>query len=303
MPSLIQRFARARNPNGNGEPLPRPQTAAEELTTPSDVASPDSSPKRSIEAPGVRVVIDDSSAAAHESRPTEGRGETDGHKVAVEEDGKPADGDDEQDANHADAIATAAAELKKARQKAKAAAALQKMKAQSGFSLWRWLPTFYDPVEDTIRSRIIAVLAVAVIPAMLVGLLLEPMITDTVAVTSNKVLVFSPLFMPLDPVYVGVLPAKGFEFRFVVRNVMNWPQSGKLPIFCYEPCTPLCLHTPNPCPRRHSIRLHTSQLHCLGATSAASSASVRPCSHRHCALLAGWRVQRHAGRQYRAIRR
>jgi hypothetical protein len=75
------------------------------------------------------------------------------------------------------------------------------------------LPTFYDPVEDTIRSRIIAVLAVAVIPAMLTGLLLEPMITDVADVTRNSVILFSPLFMPMDPMCATptpCLPSKHF---------------------------------------------------------------------------------------------
>lgn len=258
MPSLIQRFARARNPDGAGDPPPRPKTAAEELTTPSDVTSPDPPPEHAEEAQGVRVVVDGSAAADGDRRPP-----ADPDQVVVEENGKPADSEDQQDNDQAD-LATAAAELKKANQKAKAAAALKKMRAQSGFSVWKWLPTFYDPVEDTVRSRIIAVLAVAVIPAMLVGLLLEPMVTDIAAVTLNRVIVFSPLFIPADPVYVGVLPAKGYEFRFVIRNAKNWPQSGTSPILICEPIAAVSRHTPNPCSRRHHIRLHTRQLHRLG---------------------------------------
>jgi len=282
MPSLIQRFARARNPNGTGDAPPRPKTAAEELT--SDVASPDPPPKRAEEAQGVLVVVDDSRATDGEGRPA-----ADPDQVVVEEHGKPADSEDQQDNEQAD-VATAAAELKKANQKAKAAAALKKMRARSGFSVWKWLPTFYDPVEDTIRSRVIAALAVAVIPAMLVGLLLEPMVTDIAAVTLNRVIVFSPLFIPADPVYVGVLPAKGYEFRFVIRNAKNWPQSGKSPILTYESGATVSRHTPNPCSRRNRIRLNTRQLHRLGPSSPAASASVRSCSRGNCAPLAGWRV-------------
>jgi hypothetical protein len=232
----------------------------------------------------VLVVVDDSRATDGEGRPA-----ADPDQVVVEEHGKPADSEDQQDNEQAD-VATAAAELKKANQKAKAAAALKKMRARSGFSVWKWLPTFYDPVEDTIRSRVIAALAVAVIPAMLVGLLLEPMVTDIAAVTLNRVIVFSPLFMPLDPVYVGVLPAKGYEFRFVIRNAKNWPQSGKSPILTYESGATVSRHTPNPCSRRNRIRLNTRQLHCLGPSSPDASASVRSCSRGNCAPLAGWRV-------------
>jgi hypothetical protein len=260
MPSLIQRFARARNPDGAGDPPPRPKTAAEELTTPSDVTSPDPPPEHAEEAQGVRVVVDGSAAADGDGRPS---ADADQVVPVVEENGKPADSQDQQDIDQAD-LATAAAELKKANQKAKAAAALKKMRARAGFSVWKWLPTFYDPVEDTIRSRIIAVLAVAVIPAMLVGLLLEPMVTDIAAVTLNRVIVFSPLFIPADPVYVGVLPAKGYEFRFVIRNAKNWPQSGTSPILTCEPMAAVSRHTPNPCSRRHHICLHTRQLHRLG---------------------------------------
>lgn len=228
MPSLIQRFNRARNSSGGDDPPPRPKTSAEELTTAAD-APPATEPP--LKVSGVKTDGNISKAAADcedhvDAGATEDRQTTDPDQVTIGEGGSAGDSVEQQAVDPV-AAAAAAAELRKASQKAKAAAALKKMKARSGFSLWNWLPTFYDPVEDTIRSRIIAVLAVAVIPAMLTGLLLEPMITDVADVTQNKVILLSPLFMPMDPMYVGVPSAKGYEFRFVVRNSKYWPQPGK----------------------------------------------------------------------------
>jgi hypothetical protein len=222
MPSLIQRFTRARNSSG-GDDLPtRPKTSAEELTAPSDAAA----------APPLEVsdaqTGGDSNKAAADSADDVDAGAAESHQTTDPNQVTVGEGDsEEQRAVDPEAAAAAIAELRKASQKAKAAAALKKLKARSGFSLWNWLPTFYDPIEDTIRSRIIAVLAVAVIPAMLTGLLLEPMITDVADVTQNRVILLSPLFMPMDPMYIGVPPAKGYEFRFAVRNSKYWPQPGK----------------------------------------------------------------------------
>jgi hypothetical protein len=252
MPSLLQRFARARNSSAGDDPAPRPKTSAEELTTSADVAHPDIREPQRHEAQaaqtdgGSNKDAEDSKDAI-DSSAAQDRRTSNPDQVTIGEGNEVGDSEDaeEEAANPAAAAAAAAAQLKKASQKAKAAAALKKMKARSGFSLWNWLPTFYDPVEDTIRSRVIAVLAVAVIPAMLAGLLLEPMITDVADVTRNSVILFSPLFMPMDPMcvtpclastyfcnilcmYVGVPPAKGYEFRFVVRNSKYWPQPGKL---------------------------------------------------------------------------
>jgi hypothetical protein len=230
MPSLFQRFARARNATGGEDAHSRPKTSAEELTTPS-IAAPTggsaSQPVTQTDGDASKISADSLADAAQvqSSSIDQPANSTDLNEVRIEDDvnaGEP----EEQQAVDPSAAAAAAAELRKASQKAKAAAALKRMKARSGFSLWRWLPTFYDPVEDTIRSRVIAVLAVAVIPAMLTGLLLEPMITDVAEVTQNRVIVFSPLFLPMDPMYVGFLPTRGYEFRFVVRNAKNWPKSG-----------------------------------------------------------------------------
>jgi hypothetical protein len=228
MPSLIQRFNRARNSSGGDDPPPRPKTSAEELTTAAD-ATPATEPP--LKVSGAQTDGNISKAAADceddaDAGATEDRQTTDPDQVTIAEGGSAGDSVEQQAVDPV-AAAAAAAELRKASQKAKAAAALKKMKARSGFSLWNWLPTFYDPVEDTVRSRIIAVLAVAVIPAMLTGLLLEPMITDVADVTQNRVILLSPLFMPMDPMYVGVPSAKGYEFRFVVRNSKYWPQPGK----------------------------------------------------------------------------
>jgi len=234
MPSLLQRFARARNANGGDDPPARPRTAAEEQL---------SRPATSAAAPvggETSNVAQDSVTPVDVPAETAAPAATDPEQIAVGE-GQPDAAEEEQPAVDAAAVAAAAAELKKARQKAKAAEALKKMKARSSFSLWRWLPAFYDPVEDTIRSRIIAVLAVAIIPAMLTGLLLEPMITDVASVTGDKVILFSSLYVPMDPMYVGVLPAKGYEFRFVVRNSKYWPQPGALAYI-----------SPPPSPRAHS---------------------------------------------------
>jgi hypothetical protein len=204
--------------------------------------------------------------------------------------------DEEQQAIDPSASASVAAELRKASQKAKAAAALKKMKARSSFSVWRWLPIFFDPIEDTVRSRIIAVLAVAVIPAMLTGLLLEPMITDVASVTQNKAIVFSPLFLPMDPMYVGILPVRGYEFRFVVRNVKNWPKSGKLSIFLDLSNIQTLLTATT---RRCRIRVHTAQLHCAQLRFAAAFACLRPCALWNHTPHAGRRLHRHSGGKQR----
>jgi hypothetical protein len=227
MPSLFSRFARARNATGNDDPYSRPKTSAEELATPA-IAEPDDALRPEPDKTDGDLSADSLAVAQQvQSSSNEDHKTTDPDEVRVEpEDDLIAGESEEQRVVDPAAAAAAAAQLKKANQKAKAAAALKNMKARSGFSLWRWLPTFYDPVEDTVRSRIIAVLAVALIPAMLTGLLLEPMITDVAAVTQNKAMVFSPLFLPMDPMYAGVLPARGYEFRFVVRNAKHWPISG-----------------------------------------------------------------------------
>ena len=232
MPSLIQRFVRARNSGDDLPPGPRPKTSAEELTTvtPTDVApGPASLHDARVDGDGSKDAENSKDGVDRGAAEAQGGRQTTAtllDEVKIGDDGAAGDTEQQQEVDPI-AAAAAAAELKKASQKAKAAAALKRMKARSSFSVWNWLPTFYDPVEDTIRSRIIAVLAVAVIPAMLTGLLLEPMITDVSIVTRDKVIVFAPLFIPMDPMYVGVFPAKGYEFRFVVRNSKNWPQSGK----------------------------------------------------------------------------
>lgn len=249
MPSLIQRFVRARKSGDDLPPGPRPKTSAEELTTPTDVVpGPPSSHDARVGGDSSKNAEDPKDGVdrgAAESEAPGGRRTTETHldEVKVGDDGAAADTEQQQEVDPI-AAAAAAAELKKASKKAKAAAALKRMKARSSFSVWTWLPTFYDPVEDTIRSRIIAVLAVAVIPAMLTGLLLEPMITDVSIVTRDKVVNFAPLFIPMDPMYVGVFPAKGYEFRFVVRNSKNWPQSGKSTR--YKPPDQLQIKTLNP---------------------------------------------------------
>jgi hypothetical protein len=261
MPGLFQRFARIRygSSSSSDDPPPRPKTAAEELASPIDDTSsptPALRPEQAFEMsadPATGIIADHTAAAAPASITAASEGATSSESVHV------ADGEENprEDSDQLQVLdsAAAAAELKQAHKRAKAAAALKRMRASAGFSLWRWLPTFYDPVEDTVRSRIIGVLAVALIPAMLTGLLLEPMITDVATTVQDKAMVFSPLFLPMDPMYIGVVPAKDYAFRFVVRNSKYWPQSGKRrvpaqPRCCRSTATlpPLTLVLPLPFP-------------------------------------------------------
>ena len=295
MPNLFQRFSHARNANGGDDPPPRPRTAAEEqLSRPATSAAA----AASNETLGVGGQVQGVSmpVAADSRTPADGPEDsgapavTDPEQIAVGEGAEGSAEKEQQQQQAADpaaaavAAAAALAEMQKQRLKAKAEAALKKMKSRTAFSLWRFLPTFYDPVEDTIRSRIIAVLAVAMIPAMLTGLLLEPMITDVVEVTSNKVILLSPLFLPMDPMYVGVLPVKGYEFRFVVRNAKNWPQPGSAsPSLTnrVHPADALPLH------RRLYIRVCARQLRHPQPRPAAAAASVRSRARRHRSIRVG----------------
>jgi hypothetical protein len=298
MPNLFQRFARARDTAGGEDPPQRPKTSADELTSTADVIP---GPKPQPDEMPVTRTDNDTSADSKDadgqihSVSIDGRKTADPDQVRVDAEGNAAESEQQQAVDPV-AAAAVAAELKKASQKARAAAALKKMKARSGFSLWRWLPTFYDPVEDTIRSRIIAVLAVAVIPAMLTGLLLEPMITDVAAVTQNKAIIFSPLFLPMDPMYVGVLSAQGYEFRFVVRNAKNWPKSGNLSTYLdlSHIATPLTSTA-----RGYHLCVYTAQLHGAQPRFAAALARLRSCARWNCAPHAGRRLYRRFGGQHR----